>query len=113
MQYFERGLLHRSAGVVMPAPLGRQLMAGRHFSPGTYAVDPVFAPYYASHDGHAVLGVPLAPAYPETNGDGSGSMYLMQWFENGRLEYHPLLPVRYRVLPGLVGRQALRLARRG
>jgi len=44
----------------------------------------------------------------EANGDGSGRTYLVQWCENGRLEYHPeQKDSRYQVQLGLVGKQAL------
>lgn len=40
-------------------------------------------------NGDLLLGLPIAEATHETNGDGSGRVYEMQWFANGRLEYHP------------------------
>jgi N-acetylneuraminic acid mutarotase len=113
VQYCERGLLRLAGGAVTLAPLGRDFTAGRHFAPYQAPVAPAFAGYYASHLGPALLGAPLAAPDYEANGDGSGRRYLVQWFERGRLEYHPETPTRYRVLPGLVGQQALRLAEHG
>lgn len=47
------------------------------------------------------------PTYEQT-GDGSGSTYLMQWFENGRLEIHPDAASRHQLVQvGLAGRQYL------
>jgi hypothetical protein len=113
VQYCERGLLRLKDGTVALAPLGRQLIAGRHLPAGAYAIDPHFADYYARHQGSVLLGAPLWRADRESNGDGTGRRYLVQWFERGRLEYHPETPARYRVLPGLVGKEALRRAEEG
>jgi hypothetical protein len=56
-----------------------------------------------------LLGAPISEVITEGNGDGSGRRYRLQWFENGRLEYHPeLAGTRYAMELGLVGTQALR-----
>ena len=31
----------------------------------------------------------MSPAFQQTNGDGTGRLYLVQYFRNARLEYHP------------------------
>jgi hypothetical protein len=49
----------------------------------------------------ALLGLPLAEAKTETN--SSGHTVTTQWFERGRLEYHPNNPEQYVVLMGLLG----------
>jgi hypothetical protein len=113
VQYVERGLLRLAGGAVTLAPLGEELTADRHFAPYRSAVAPAFARFYADHLGPELLGAPLAAPDYEANGDGSGRRYLAQWFERGRLEYHAETPAHFSVLPGLVGRQALRLAERG
>jgi hypothetical protein len=113
LQYCERGLLQFRNGTITLAPLGRQLTADRHLATRTYPIDPVLADYYARHQGPVLLGAPLSRADPEMNGDGTGRRYLVQWFERGRLEYHPETPARFRVLPGLVGKEALQRAGEG
>ena len=56
-----------------------------------------------------VLGAPIAEVVVEGNGDGSGRRYPLQWFEKGRLEYHPeAARTRYAFELGLLGLQALR-----
>ncbi len=45
-------------------------------------------------------------AQPQRRDDGTGRVYLTQWFERGRLEYHAeLAGTRYEVQLGLVGKQ--------
>ena len=52
----------------------------------------------------ALWGLPLTEAAIETNAEGD--TVLTQWFERARFEYHPHNPVQYRVLLGLLGREA-------
>lgn len=64
--------------------------------------------YWRAHHGATVIGVPISEPFVEGNDDGSGRRYLLQWFEKGRLEYHPeLRRTHYVVEVGLVGMQAL------
>ena len=49
----------------------------------------------------ALLGLPLTIMSSETT-PASGTV-LTQWFERGRLEWHPTRPEEFRVLPGLLG----------
>jgi len=123
-QYTDRALLQVVDGQVTPAPLGRLLTAGRSFPrvapfrstpsrlyfPATgHSLAGRFLAYWQGHAGARLLGAPLSEVIVEGNGDGSGRRYPLQWFERGRLEYHPeLAGTRYAVEVGLVGLQALR-----
>jgi len=123
VQYTDRALLQLAGGRVATAPLGRVLTAGRSFPRVTrfastatrvyvdstgHSLSGQFLIYWRSHQGTIVLGAPIAEPTREQNGDGTGRMYLVQWFEKGRLEYHPeLAGTRYAVEAGLVGKQAL------
>jgi len=123
-QYTDRALLQVVDGQVTPAPLGRLLTAGRYFPrvapfrstpsrlyfPATgHSLSGRFLAYWQGHAGTRLLGAPLSEVIVEGNGDGSGRRYPLQWFERGRLEYHPeLAGTRYAVEVGLVGLQALR-----
>jgi hypothetical protein len=49
----------------------------------------------------ALFGLPLTDEQPETLSDGR--TYTVQWFERARMEIHPELPTRSRVLFGLLG----------
>ncbi len=114
-------------GRIRPAPLGRLLTAGRRFrrvpavaSTATRLYFPAtgqalagrYLAYWRGRHGATVLGAPISGVLREANDDGSGRRYAVQWFENGRLEYHPeLAGTRYEMELGLVGVEALR--RRG
>jgi len=128
VQYTDRFLLQLDGGGrVSIAPLGRTLTAGRAFAriapvastpgrryfPATgHSLAGRFLAYWDAHAGATLLGAPLSEVVTEGNGDGSGRRYPLQWFENGRLEYHPeLAGTRYAIEGGLVGDQDLR--RRG
>ena len=51
----------------------------------------------------ALHGLPLTEARIETN--ANGDTVLAQWFERGRMEWHPSNPANYRVLLGLLGNE--------
>jgi hypothetical protein len=65
-----------------------------------------FRTYWAAHGGLAVFGYPLTEAYEEISAV-DGRRYLVQYYERNRFELHPEAQVRYRVLLGLLGREAL------
>jgi hypothetical protein len=52
----------------------------------------------------ALFGAPLSQPVVERNGDGD--TVTTQWFERARFEYHPANPAQYRVLLGLVAKDA-------
>ncbi len=123
-QYTDRFLLEMVQGQIQPAPLGRLLTAQRTFASlaafrssltrqyvaqTRHSLSGRFLIYWRTHHGATLLGAPIAEPTDEPNGDGSGRTYLVQWFENGRLEYHrELTDPRYQVELGLAGKQALR-----
>lgn len=127
VQYTDRFRLEFSGGRVVTAPLGRVLTAGRSFPrvepiPSTrdriyvastgHSLTGRFLTYWRNHNGATLLGAPICEPVREGNDDGTGRVYLTQWFERGRLEYHAeLAGTRYEVQLGLVGKQDLR--RRG
>ena len=49
----------------------------------------------------ALFGLPITEAAQENGSDGK--MYLTQWFERARFEFHPELPEPYKVLLGRLG----------
>jgi hypothetical protein len=122
-QYTDRALLERVNGRVVLAPLGRWLTAGRRFprvapfaSTATrlyfartgHSLSGGFLTYWKNHNGPVILGAPISEVVVEGNGDGSGRRYPLQWFEKGRLEYHPeAAHTRYAFELGLLGLQAL------
>jgi hypothetical protein len=127
MQYTDRLLLEIVGGQVRVVALGHELTAGRRFPrvapfPSTadrlyfaatgHSLSGRFLTFWRRHHGATVLGAPIAEPTFETNNDGSGRVYQVQWCENGRMEYHPeFAGTRYEVELGLTGKQALQ--RRG
>jgi hypothetical protein len=61
-----------------------------------YPVAPAFLEFYEGHDGLTVLGAAISPELVE-NG------VQVQYFEKGRLEYHPQLPEGNQVILGNLG----------
>jgi hypothetical protein len=124
VQYTDRALLELVDGRVVLAPLGRWLTAGRRFSRVApfastatrryfartgHSLSGGFLTYWKNHNGPVVLGAPISEVVVEGNGDGSGRRYPLQWFEKGRLEYHPeAAHTRYAFEFGLLSLQALR-----
>ncbi len=123
VQYTDRFVLEMVNGRVQTAPLARYLVTQEYFDPlSTQGLAPGaryfpstqhslsgrFLSWWQTHRGSALLGAPISEQVVEQNGDGSGRSYLLQWFERGRLEYHPEnAGTRYEMQLGLVGLQAL------
>jgi photosystem II stability/assembly factor-like uncharacterized protein len=94
-QYFERMALLLQGSTVVPAPLGVQLVPATYTVTTTsnmttsYSVDPRFQSFWSQNGGTSVFGPPMSPAFRQANGDGTGRLYLVQYFRAARLEYHP------------------------
>ena len=125
VQYFERVRLeaHEEIGNVLLGQFGRRILAAVPDAP-TAPVPPAGGTRYSRHfpeTGHNVAGRFLA--YWELNGDlfqfgyplteefeqrlEDGKVYLVQYFERARFEYHPENLVPYDVLLGQFGRTIL------
>jgi hypothetical protein len=121
VQVFERARMAEVAGAVTVSTLGYWLTEGQAFptaasstAPGRYfaqthqVLSGRFLTYWLIHHGDVLLGQPISPAVQQQNADGTGRTYLVQWFANGRLEYHPeMRGTPYEVSAGLVGREFL------
>lgn len=122
VQYFERSRLVYERGNVTLAPLGLQVTAGRRFPAArcfcvagqvwfasTYhTLSGVFMAFWYSHNGRVLFGAPISQPLYEQNGDGTGRTYLVQYFQNARMEYHPELAGTPNVVTlGQLGRQIL------
>jgi len=83
--------------------------ATRQYFPQTHhSVTGSFLLYWRSHGGQAVLGAPITKVVTDSNGDGSGRKYQMQYFQNVRLEYHPEnKDPHFQILLGLLGDESL------
>jgi hypothetical protein len=60
-------------------------------------------PGIGEHESIALFGLPVSDELTETLSDGR--VYIVQWFERARLEYHPQNPAPYTVLLGLLGNE--------
>ena len=123
-QYFERVRLVWTGNDVVLSQLGVQVTAGRTFPPlppfaGTatsryfpvtgHSLSGRFLAFWRAHHGALLFGAPISEPLYEQNGDGTGRTYLVQYFQNARMEYHPeLSSTSYEVSLGLLGRQVLR-----
>lgn len=118
VQYFQRARLEfvtdEEGERVVQSPLGKSLHSGEDLSaastqtdtgstPEQYAVDQVFANFYASNNGREAYGSPIAPAADEEQVNGV-TLYT-QYYEFARLEYHPGAATP--VLLGLIGDEYL------
>lgn len=123
MQYTDRFLLELVHGRVQVGDLGRLLTRKRkepQFKPearsacscaqclaGTsHCVAGRFLATWRKY--RDLLGSPIADPTIEQNADGSHRTYVVQWFENGRVELHPENAGKYQVELGLLGRQYLK-----
>src|SRR5947207_14288302 len=62
-----------------------------------------FLPYWRAHGGLAQFGYPLSQEAVEVS-PTNGRVYITQWFERNRFEYHPEnSDPQYQVLLGLLG----------
>jgi len=118
VQYFQRSRLEivveDEGERVVQSPLGKALRFGEDLAAISsqtdndstqeqYAVDQVFASFYASNNGREAYGSPMAPAADEERLNGV-TVYT-QYFEFARLEHHPGAATP--VLLGLIGDEYL------
>lgn len=77
------------------------------FAPETgQTIAPAFLPYWQANGGLAQFGYPRTAAFREVSATDR-RVYLVQYFERNRFEYHPeLAGTQYEVLLGLLGVQA-------
>jgi hypothetical protein len=79
---------------------------GTFFFPQTkHNVDNRFYTYWQQNGSLDRLGFPISEAQQETD-PATGKVYLAQWFERARMEYHPEnAGTKYEVLLGLLGNE--------
>lgn len=94
------GGMSMTAGV---APNGAP--GGTYFPQTRHNLHPLFKPYWTAAGGLAQFGYPQTEPFRELN-PSDGRVYLVQYFERNRFEYHPELKgTPYEVLLGLLGNQ--------
>jgi hypothetical protein len=68
-----------------------------------------FAAFWQSHGGKSILGMAISPPFVSTNDDGSGRQYVMQYYQNARIEAHPENKgTPYTIQLGLLGMEVTR-----
>ncbi len=129
VQYFERARFELNP-TVAPAQrlgltrLGAILTAGRSepafawlaaapdparsfFTQSGHSLGGAFGWFWQTHNGLSVFGYPISEEFQEWN-ETAGQVYLVQYFERARFEYHPEnVGTPYEVLIGSLGRQIL------
>jgi sugar lactone lactonase YvrE len=63
-----------------------------------------FLTYWLQHGGLDRFGYPISEEHQEVDPE-TGNVYVMQWFERARFEYHPENAAPYDILLGLLGNQ--------
>jgi hypothetical protein len=90
-----------------PARVSVQAAGSRYFSETGKTVNDPFLSYWTGHGGLVQQGFPITDAQDEKN-DADGKVYLTQYFERARFEYHPeQTDPKFQVLLGLLGKEAL------
>ncbi|HEY0603710.1 MAG TPA: hypothetical protein VGD58_12405 [Herpetosiphonaceae bacterium] len=91
---------------------------GRYFPETGHSIAGPFRQYYESHglelgdrgtsdrESLALFGYPLTETFTEMNPD-TGELFMTQYFERARMEYHPNNPEPYKVLLGRLGASSL------
>lgn len=78
-----------------------------YFPQTGHSLSGVFLNYWLKYGGLDLFGYPLTEPYQELD-SGSGQIYMVQWFERERFEYHPEnAGSRYEVLLGLLGNELI------
>jgi hypothetical protein len=116
VQYFERARFELRNGAVELGRVGVELTQGHFYRPIPFfpstdtnvyfgatghSVGGPFLTFWRAHGTEALLGYPLSESFKD-----DGSEY--QWFERGRLEWHPYLPEDERIVLGNVGTEVLK-----
>ncbi len=93
--------VNNAAFAAMPSP-GPDTDSQVYFPQTGHILRAEFLAYWRSHGGLAQFGYPISEAYQETN-PTDGKVYIVQYFERQRFEYHPELPPAFHVELGLLG----------
>jgi hypothetical protein len=122
VQYFERARLVRQGTQVQISPIGRLLTAGHPFPPAAPVLSTAgrryfpttkhtlagrFLTFWQQHHGSLLFGPPISEPLKELQ-EGTDATYLVQYFANARLEYHPeIANPRFQVALGRLGYEYL------
>ncbi len=97
------------AGALRAVAPRRNTGAPRYFPQTRHTAQGAILRYWQANGGEGTFGAPISESFRDSNGDGSGRTYVMQYFQKARIELHPENGSgRYSVLLGLLGPQSLR-----
>jgi hypothetical protein len=124
VQYFERARLElhpENAGTPYevllgflgkafhtPDPPAPQVQGARYFPETGHNLQGDFRAYWEANGGLSLFGLPIGEEAKERS-PTDGKVYLVQYFERARFEYHPENKAPYTVLLGHLGRQLIDL----
>jgi len=122
VQFFQRAEMIYNGSSVQLRLIGSDLTQGRTFAPGQqgpndaahqffpetgHTVANAFLAFFKAHGGIGVLGYPISDEMPDVLSDGA--IHTVQYFQRGRLEYHPELAGKPgEVSMGLLGDELLK-----
>ncbi len=100
-------LLAALVGLHVPTAQGAAVerRCAGHQSVADWCIAEPFVTFWERHGCRDVFGLPLGPAVPLTTGAGN---FVVQYFNNARLEWHPANPDPYRILLGRIGEERLK-----
>lgn len=94
-----------SAGDKSSVNKAKDNQTGNYYAQTSHNISPLFKDYWNQQGGLAQFGYPTTEPFRELN-PSDGKIYLAQYFERNRFEYHPdLANTPYEVLLGLLGNQ--------
>jgi hypothetical protein len=95
-------------GEVSRVPARPNTPTQRYFAQTRQLLQGDFLQFWQTHGGLATFDAPISGIQHEDNGDGSGRVYAVQWFQKARLERHPETHhPRFAILLGLLGRESV------
>jgi hypothetical protein len=83
-------------------PRTEPVSGGRYFTQTGQLLQGNFYEFWLNHGGERRFGYPISPSEDMVN-PTDGKTYLTQWFQRGRMEWHPDLPPRDRMVLGTIG----------
>jgi len=97
------------AGALRAVPARATTDTLQYFPATRHTAQGAILRFWQANGGLVTFGAPISESFRDSNGDGSGRTYVMQYFQKARIELHPENGAgRYAVLLGLLGPQSLR-----
>lgn len=95
-------LLGLSLGLMVCSGSARAEEDSQFFPQTGQTLSGKFLEYWRNNGGLATYGYPITAAHPEVDPE-TGKVFMIQWFERARFEYHPENAAPYDNLAGFAG----------